>query len=119
VAAVVASALRGSVARVLTVVALPRYWAVATLAVAMLAVLAASAPAARPVGGASYVDTDYAFWTALRVSKSGRWFNPRRSSVENLSTWQCPGLDFHLGTSRRPVRIRPGGRFEYAWNLDR
>jgi hypothetical protein len=79
-----------------------------------LALGADTASAVRPVKGARYADTDFAFWVDLRVSRSGRWFNPRRSVVVNQSSWSCRGLDFHLGSRRRPVRIRRGGRFRYV-----
>jgi hypothetical protein len=86
---------------------------VAGLGVA-LAVDADNASAVPPVKGARYADTDYAFWVDLRVSRSGRSFNPRRSVVINQSSWSCRGLDFHLGSRRRPVRIRRDGRFRYV-----
>ncbi len=73
------------------------------------------ASAARPVEGARYADAGYyAFVADLRVSGSGRWLDPRRSSVKNFSDWRCPGLDFHLGSPRRPVRISRSGRFDYV-----
>ena len=79
----------------------------------LLALPPGPAAAAKPVAGARYADTDYAFWVNLRVSRSGRRLDPRRSRVENLSSWRCPGLDIRLGTRRRPVRISRGGRFDY------
>jgi hypothetical protein len=72
----------------------------------------ASAFAARPVKGARYADTDFAFSADLRVSQDGRSLSSRRSAVSNSSDWQCPGLDFHVGSPMRPVRISQSGRFE-------
>lgn len=88
----------------------------AVMCAAAGAALAAVAPASaeRPVGGARYVDTDYAFWAELRVSKSGHSFSPRGSRVWNTSDWQCQGLDFHLGSRGRPVAIGRGGRFRFT-----
>jgi hypothetical protein len=82
--------------------------------VALTLVAPFEASAAQPVRGARYVDTDYGFWVYLRVSTSGRAFSVRRSLVENSSDWDCRGLNFHLGTRSRPVRISRSGRFRYV-----
>jgi hypothetical protein len=81
---------------------------------------AGPASAARPVKGARYIDADNAGFfghrVKLQVSRSGRWLSPRHSSVSNV--WgdadNCRNLDVHLGSRRRPVRIRPSGRFRYV-----
>jgi hypothetical protein len=75
-----------------------------------LLVVPGSAMAARPVPGGRYADTDYAFWVNLRVSKSGRFLDPRGSRIENVSSWTCRGLDTHIGRTR----ISRSGRFEYT-----
>ena len=88
--------------------------AVGLLTLILVPASASVASAARPVKGARYADTDYAFYVYLQVSKDGRSLTPRGSSVRNVSDWQCRGLDFHVGTSRRPVRITRSGRFRYV-----
>jgi hypothetical protein len=70
----------------------------------LAALVPAPAMAARPEPGGRYADTDYAFWVNVRVAPNGRSLTAK---VENLSGWECRGLDF-----RRRVRIGRDGRFE-------
>jgi hypothetical protein len=74
-----------------------------------------SAAAARPLGRALYAD-DYCCdgdaTLYLRVSPGGRWLTPSRS-VLDWSSGGCSNLKLHLGSERRPVRIKPGGGFRF------
>jgi hypothetical protein len=86
---------------------------VALIGLALLgALVPAHATAAQPEPGARFADTDFAYWVNLRVAPGGGRFIPRGSRVEDLTG--CPGLDFHVGTRGRPVRISRSGRFEWV-----
>jgi hypothetical protein len=89
------------------------YVRVLCLLVGVLALGADPVSAARPVKGATYADY-FGFTAYLNVSKDGRSFNPRKSYVENGTSWECPGLDFHLGSRGRRVRISRSGHFRFT-----
>jgi hypothetical protein len=83
--------------------------------VGAIALSADAAVAARPVKGALYADwfNDPEVQLHLRVSRSGRQLDPRRSVWADDPN-HCAYSYLRLGTRRRPVRIKRDGTFRFV-----
>jgi hypothetical protein len=93
-------------------------WLVGLVMLGAVGVGVDGAAAARPARGALYADSDGPALLYLRVSPSGPWLNPGRSAIY----WDTGGdyrdcgrpLRLRIGSARRPVRIKRGGRFRFV-----